>query len=266
MLRVAEFSILTDVSFHISLTCQEILKMRKSNLLRISFKSMLFTTIVYLVVRTSADPIPTSEKTEYFHEQHSTEYFYEQQSEHPSTGSSSNRRKPLQSRIDIQAVNVHSLPEEQSEHPTRTTRTSRTSRSSEHPEQPEQQSEYPSTGSSSNRRKTLQSRIDIQAVNVHSLPARPPPYVRTSNDFYERLVARPTWTSDSESKETSLHEYPDIYENKGNVFKPKPLRPGPWVTMTKGEIWPKPKYQQINSTFLILDVSTFRINVSTVHP
>ena len=206
MLRLDECSILTDVPFHISITCQEIMKMRKSNLLLISFKSVLFTTIVYLVVRTSADPIPTSEKTEYFHEQHSTEYFYEQQSEHPSTGSSSNRRN------------------------------------------------------------TLQSRIEIQAVNVHSLPARPPPYVRTSNDFYERLVARPTWTSDSGSEETSLHEYPDIYENKGNVFKPKPLRPGPWVTMTKGEIWPKPKYQQINSTFLILDVSTFRINVSTVHP
>ena len=202
MLRLDECSILTDVPFHISITCQEIMKMRKSNLLLISFKSVLFTTIVYLVVQTSADPIPTSEKTEYFHEQHSTEYFYEQQSEHPSTGSSSNRRKPLQSRIDI--------------------------------------------------------------VNVHSLPERPPPYVRTSNDFYERLVARPTWTSDSESKETSLHEYPDIYENKGNVFKPKPLRPGPWVTMTKGEIWPKPKYQQINSTFLILDVSTFRINVSNL--
>ena len=62
---------------------------------------MLFTTIVYLVVRTSADPLPTSEKTEYFHEQ---------QSEHPSAKSSSHRRKTLQSRIDIQAVNVHSLP------------------------------------------------------------------------------------------------------------------------------------------------------------
>ena len=163
---------------------------------------MIFATIVYFVVQTSADPLPTSEKIEDFHEMHSTEYFHEQQSEHPSTGSLSNRRQ------------------------------------------------------------TSQSRIDIQAVNVHSLPERPPPYVRTSNDFYERLVARPTWTSDSGSKETSLHEYPDIYENKGNVFKPKPLRPGPWVTMTKGEIWPKPKYQQINSTFLILDVSTFRINVS----
>ena len=157
---------------------------------------MLFTTIVFLVVQTSADTLPTSEKNE---------FFYEQQSEHPSVTSSSNRRQ------------------------------------------------------------TLQSRIDIQTVNVHSLPERPPPYVRTSNDFYERLVARPTWTSNSGSKETSLHEYPDIYENKGNVFKPKPLKPGPWVTMTKGEIWPKPKYQQINSTFLILDGSTFRINVSTVH-
>ena len=196
MLRVDDCSILTDVPFHISITCQAIAKMRKSNLLFFSLKSMLFTTIVYLVVRTSADPLPTSEKTEYFHEQ---------------------------------------------------------------------QSEHPSTKSSSHRRKTLQSRIDIQAVNVHSLPERPPPYVRTSNDFYERLVARPTWTSDSGSKETNLHEYPDIYKNKGNVFKPKPLKPGPWVTMTKGEIWPKPKYQQINSTFLILDVSTFRINVSTVH-
>ena len=196
MLRVDDCSILTDVPFHISITCQAIAKMRKSNLLFFSLKSMLFTTIVYLVVRTSADTLPTSEKTEYFHEQ---------------------------------------------------------------------QSEHPSTKSSSHRRKTLQSRIDIQAVNVHSLPERPPPYVRTSNDFYERLVARPTWTSDSGSKETNLHEYPDIYKNKGNVFKPKPLKPGPWVTMTKGEIWPKPKYQQINSTFLILDVSTFRINVSTVH-
>ena len=193
MLRVDECSILTDVPFNISITCHAIIKMRKSNLLLFSLKSMLFTTIVYLVVRTSADTLPTSEKTEYFHEQ---------------------------------------------------------------------QSEHPSAKSSSHRRKTLQSRIDIQAVNVHSLPERSPPYVRTSNDFYERLVARPTWTSDSGSKETNLHEYPDIYKNKGNVFKPKPLKPGPWVTMTKGEIWPKPKYQQINSTFLILDVSTFRINVS----
>lgn len=63
----------------------------------------------------------------------------------------------------------------------------------------------------------------------------------------------------------NLRELPDIHKDNGNVFKPKPLQPGPWVTMTKGEIWPKPKYQQKNSTFLVLDVNKFRINVSKIN-
>ena len=59
-------------------------------------------------------------------------------------------------------------------------------------------------------------------------------------------------------------ELPEIHKENGNVFKPKPLQPGPWVTMTKGEIWPKPQYQQKNSSFLVLDVNKFRINVSEI--
>ena len=58
---------------------------------------------------------------------------------------------------------------------------------------------------------------------------------------------------------------PNIDKDKGNVFKPKPLQPGPWITMTKGEIWPTPNHQQRNSSFLVLDVNKFKINVSKIN-
>ena len=59
---------------------------------------------------------------------------------------------------------------------------------------------------------------------------------------------------------TIVHEH--IKENKGNVFYPKPMHPGPWVSMTLGEIWPKPKHQEKYATFLVLNIKSFNIKVS----
>ena len=85
------------------------------------------------------------------------------------------------------------------------------------------------------------------------------PYVRGSNDYYERYIRN---SGIKTPKESASNEYPDIRKNKGNVFKPKPLKPGPWVKMTKGSIWPKPKHQDTNSTFWLLDINKFEITVS----
>ena len=92
-------------------------------------------------------------------------------------------------------------------------------------------------------------------------PLKPNPYIRSTNKFYEKYASTSKTTTPTTNQ---LKEYPSIYKDKGNVFKPKPLQPGPWVPMTKGEIWPKPKFQLTNSTFLVLDVSQFRIHVSTI--
>ena len=94
-----------------------------------------------------------------------------------------------------------------------------------------------------------------------SLPKQSNPYIRSSNDYYEKYIRN---SGIQESKESASNEYPDIYKDKGNVFKPKPLKPGPWVNMTRGKIWPKPKYQHTNSTFLVLDINKFRISVRKI--
>ena len=91
-----------------------------------------------------------------------------------------------------------------------------------------------------------------------SLPKQSNPYVRSSNDYYEKYIKN---SGIQPPKERDSNKYPDIHKNKGNVFKPKPLKPGPWVSMTKGSIWPKPKYQRTNTTFLLLDNNEFRITV-----
>ena len=44
-------------------------------------------------------------------------------------------------------------------------------------------------------------------------------------------------------------------------FRPSPLHPGPWVDMTRGSIWPKPKLQDTYASFLVLDPNTFSIKV-----
>ncbi len=54
---------------------------------------------------------------------------------------------------------------------------------------------------------------------------------------------------------------PNINKDKGNVFQPGVMHPGSWVTMTNGEIWPKPKYQEKYSSFLVLNIKDFKIKV-----
>ena len=56
-------------------------------------------------------------------------------------------------------------------------------------------------------------------------------------------------------------QHPNINQDKGNVFQPGVMHPGPWVTMTNGEIWPKPKYQEKYSSFLVLNIKDFKIKV-----
>ena len=89
-----------------------------------------------------------------------------------------------------------------------------------------------------------------------------PLYLRNRNSFYEKYI-RPSEDSSRlrSNPNPSLTSYPDINNDKGNVFKPKPLRPGPWIKMTTGEIWPKPKFQSTNSTILEIDINTFTMQV-----
>ena len=51
-------------------------------------------------------------------------------------------------------------------------------------------------------------------------------------------------------------------QGQDNPFKPQPLHPGPWVEMTHGEIWPRPKFQQSESKFFVLDAENFKFQVS----
>ena len=91
-----------------------------------------------------------------------------------------------------------------------------------------------------------------------------PFYLRNQNSFYEKYI-RPSEHSTRSRSNTNTNEraYPDINKDKGNVFKPRPLRPGPWIKMSTGEIWPKPKFQTTNSTVLTVDANIFVIKVSS---
>ena len=96
------------------------------------------------------------------------------------------------------------------------------------------------------------------AQNVRGQPL----YLQNRNSFYEKYIRSSKESSRLRSNPNpSLTSYPDINKDKGNVFKPKPLRPGPWIKMTTGEIWPKPKFQSTNSTILEIDINTFIIQV-----
>ena len=48
-----------------------------------------------------------------------------------------------------------------------------------------------------------------------------------------------------------------------NAFKPQPLQPGPWMKMTHGQIWPKPKFQSFEEYFYVLDSENFEIKVQS---
>ena len=54
-------------------------------------------------------------------------------------------------------------------------------------------------------------------------------------------------------------------QGQDNPFKPQPLHPGPWVEMTHGEIWPRPKFQQSESKFFVLDAENFKFQVGSTH-
>ena len=88
-----------------------------------------------------------------------------------------------------------------------------------------------------------------------------PLYLRNRNSFYEKYI-RPSEDSTASRSSTNVRAYPDINKDKGNVFKPRPLRPGPWVKMSTGEIWPKPTFQATNFTVLTVDANIFIIKVS----
>lgn len=49
----------------------------------------------------------------------------------------------------------------------------------------------------------------------------------------------------------------------GDEFKNWPERPGPWVQATRGEVWPKPKVQKPQETFLALKPSAFKFEVTS---
>ena len=59
-------------------------------------------------------------------------------------------------------------------------------------------------------------------------------------------------------------ESPDNVDGKdsGNVFKPEELKPGPWVEMTKGSIWPKPAQQTSSDNYFWVDPQTFKFKVN----
>jgi hypothetical protein len=46
-------------------------------------------------------------------------------------------------------------------------------------------------------------------------------------------------------------------------FYPQPDRPGPWVTATKGSVWPQPQQQTNGENLFILDPETFAFNVGS---
>lgn len=52
-------------------------------------------------------------------------------------------------------------------------------------------------------------------------------------------------------------------QDEGNVFKPIPLTPGPWVKMSHGEIWPRPASRiTFQNYFVVDDPKGFHFNVS----
>ena len=53
-------------------------------------------------------------------------------------------------------------------------------------------------------------------------------------------------------------------QDEGNVFKPDPLIPGPWVKMTHGAVWPRPAQQTTWSTFFVIDPKSFRYQVCII--
>jgi len=50
-------------------------------------------------------------------------------------------------------------------------------------------------------------------------------------------------------------------QGQDNPFKPQPLHPGPWVEMTHGEVWPRPKFQQSEAKFFVLDAENFKFQL-----
>lgn len=52
-------------------------------------------------------------------------------------------------------------------------------------------------------------------------------------------------------------------QDNGNVFKPDPLRPGPWVHMSHGAVWPRPAQQSSWPNFFVLDPQSFKIQVKS---
>ena len=55
-------------------------------------------------------------------------------------------------------------------------------------------------------------------------------------------------------------------QDSGNVFKPAPLTPGPWVKMTHGSIWPRPKQQNSWPYYLVVDREHFNFQVELFFP
>lgn len=54
-------------------------------------------------------------------------------------------------------------------------------------------------------------------------------------------------------------------QDNGNVFKPDPLKPGPWVDMSHGAVWPRPAQQSSWPNFFVLDPQSFKIQVKIQH-
>ena len=50
-------------------------------------------------------------------------------------------------------------------------------------------------------------------------------------------------------------------EHGGDEFKNWPVKPGPWVQPTQGEVWPKPKVSKPQQEFLVLRSNSFRFEV-----
>jgi len=46
-------------------------------------------------------------------------------------------------------------------------------------------------------------------------------------------------------------------------FKNWPVKPGPWVQQTRGEVWPKPKVQKLQTDFMVLKDNSFRFEIAS---
>ena len=53
-----------------------------------------------------------------------------------------------------------------------------------------------------------------------------------------------------------------LAEHGGDEFKNWPVKPGPWVQATKGEVWPKPKVSKPQQEFLVLRSNNFKFQVT----